>query len=262
MDESGTTDPGRKIDWGKTSEDYQVFRPGYPDSFWKIIDEINLGGEGQIVLDLATGTGVMARQFAVKGATVTGVDIATEQIEAAQNLAAEQGLTITFIKNPAEASGMPDSSCDLISAAQCFLYFDKAKVISEIKRILKPGGRLLTSYLSWLPFEDPIVAATEELVLKHNPEWTGGGWRGNSVEAEKWSIDEFQVLQRIDYKEKLPFTVASWCGRIRACRGIGATLSPEEVVAFDKEHAAMLRKIAGEEFEILHQIEAFVYESI
>ena len=45
-------------------------------------------------------------------------------------------------------------------------------------------------------------------------------------------------------------------GRIRASRGIGATLDSKQVAAFDAEHEALLREIAEPEFTITHRIDA------
>ena len=42
-------------------------------------------------------------------------------------------------------------------------------------RVLKPSGRFAILYMAWLPEEDPIAGASEELVLKYNPSWTGKG---------------------------------------------------------------------------------------
>ena len=55
-----------------------------------------------------------------------------------------------------------------------------------------------------------------------------------------------------EYDLKVPFTKESWHGRIKASRGIGASLSPEELERWDREHRALLDKIAPEKFEILH----------
>ena len=50
----------------------------------------------------------------------------------------------------------------------------------------------------------------------------------------------------------VPFTRESWNGRMKACRGIGASLSDEDVAAWENEHMKLLEKIAPETFEILH----------
>ena len=50
----------------------------------------------------------------------------------------------------------------------------------------------------------------------------------------------------------VPFTRKSWNGRMKACRGIGASLTDAEIEKFEKEHIKMLETIAPEKFEILH----------
>lgn len=256
----GADDPGRTIDWSNASSDYAVYRPGYPQSFYERMAALDIGVLGQDVLDLGTGTGVLARHFATRGATVTGVDIAGGQIAAAKQLATEQHLDIQFHVRPAEQTELPDQAFDVITAAQCFLYFDKPRTVAEIKRLLRPTGRLMTSYLGWLPRECPIALATEKLVLEHNPAWTAGDWTGDVPDAEPWSVGELKVVERFVYDEALPFTNETWRGRIRACRGVGATMSPEEVAAFDADHDRLLQETAGEEFTVLHRVAAFVYE--
>jgi hypothetical protein len=64
------------------------------------------------------------------------------------------------------------------------------------------------------------------------------------------------------FDEHLPFTRDSWRGRFRACRAIGATLTPEQTDAFDREHDALLREIAPEHFTVLHRIDAHILRPI
>ena len=54
-------DEGHAFDWGKTSPDYAVYRPGYPASFYTVLQALGIGTPGQDILDLGTGTGVLAR---------------------------------------------------------------------------------------------------------------------------------------------------------------------------------------------------------
>ena len=55
-----------------------------------------------------------------------------------------------------------------------------------------------------------------------------------------------------EYDLMVPFTKETWHGRVRASRGIGASLSPEELERWDKEHRALLDSIAPESFDVLH----------
>ena len=48
------------------------------------------------------------------------------------------------------------------------------------------------------------------------------------------------------------FTRESWNGRMKACRGIGASLTKREIAAWEREHKKLLAEIAPAEFHILH----------
>lgn len=73
-----------------------------------------------------------------------------------------------------------------------------------------------------------------------------------------WAEEEFDLLTMFQYDEPIPFTRETWRGRIRACRGIGATLTPEQVRAFDEKHARLLEETAAESFTVLHRIDAHI----
>jgi len=252
------TDPGRTIDWSRTSADYGAHRPGPPDSFFEKLRRLGIGLPGQALLDLGTGTGALARRFAAQGARVAGVDIAPGQIEEARRLAAAEGVHVDFRVDPAEATPFPDRGFDVLTANQCWLYFDQARAVAEARRLLAPGGVLVTSHCSWLPRQDPIARATEALVLAHNPQWTAGDWDGHVPERPAWAGRGLAVRDGFVYDEALPFTRESWRGRIRACRGVGAALARDDVQRFDAEHQALLARIAPERFGVLHRIDAHV----
>ena len=62
----------------------------------------------------------------------------------------------------------------------------------------------------------------------------------------------FNLVSQKEFRVDVPFTRESWHGRMRACRGVGASLSEEELVKWDKEHRELLERIAPEQFEVLH----------
>jgi SAM-dependent methyltransferase len=247
-------DAGHAFDWGKTSHDYAVYRPGYPTSFYTILHAVGIGTRGQDILDLGTGTGVLARAFAKQGAGVVAIDIATEQIDAARQLAFQEHLDIRFLTSAAEALEFPPDAFDVISCGQSWLYFDHQRIIPLVKTWLKPGGKLVLTYLSWLPRKDPIARASEQLILRYNPHWSDADFPGSRTIQHAWARPDFRLVTYHTYEEGIPFTRESWRGRIRASRGIGAALSPDEVERFDQEHDALLRRIAPDAFSIVHQI--------
>lgn len=165
-------DNGKLFDWGKTSFDYARFRDIYPPEFYEKIIRRNLCINGQKVLDLGTGTGVLPRNMYRYGAQWTAADISESQIEQAKLLSKD--MDIKYFAISTENMCFSDNSFDVITACQCFWYFDHEKIMPNLYRMLKRGGSILILYMAWLPFEDKVAGASENLVLKYNPEWSGG----------------------------------------------------------------------------------------
>ena len=111
-------DAGKAFDWGRTSEAYAKYRDIYPELFYKKIVDRGLCTEGQKVLDIGTGTGVLPRNLYRYGADWTGTDISPEQIEQARILADAAGMKIDFQAVSAEAVDFPAGTFDVITACQ------------------------------------------------------------------------------------------------------------------------------------------------
>ena len=245
-------DNGNPFDWGRTSEDYAKFRDIYPPAFYQNVADRGLCIQGQNVLDLGTGTGVLPRNMYHFGAAWTGIDIAENQILQAKRLAGAAGMDIRFEAVSTEEADFPDASFDVITACQCFWYFDHEKVIPKLSRMLRPGGKLVILYMAWLPYEDEIAGASEQLVLQYNPDWTGAGETRHPIWIPEITDVYFDRIEHTEYDLRVPFTRESWNGRMKACRGVGASLSEEQIAAWEAEHKALLSRIAPETFEILH----------
>jgi SAM-dependent methyltransferase len=253
-------DGPNEIDWGRTSNDYSTYRPGPPPSFYHRLAALGVGLPQQTILDLGTGTGVLARQFAQQGAIVTGIDISEEQILAARRLAADEKLDVNFLIACAEDLSFANSTFDVATANQSWLYFDKSKLIPELRRALIPNGWLVTSHFCWLPRLDPIANQTEKLVLSFNPNWSAADWSGDIPACPIAMEPFFDVRAMFYYDEPIVFTREAWRGRIRACRGVGASMPPERVLEFDVAHEDLLKRIAPETFMVLHRIDAHILQ--
>ncbi len=106
--------------------------------------------EGERWLDVATGTGEIARPAARAGARVTGLDLAPELIETARGKAGAEKLDLTFEVGDAEALPYEDGSFDTVSSSfGCMFAPDHAAVARELGRVCRPGGRL--GLLTWHP---------------------------------------------------------------------------------------------------------------
>lgn len=247
-------DAGKPFDWGRTSDDYALYRDIYPQEFYDRIINRNLCTHGQKVLDLGTGTGVLPRNMYRYGAQWTGTDISEKQIEQAQKLARQADMKIEFMTASTEDVDFPDNTFDVITACQCFWYFDHEKIAPKLARMLKTDGRLLILYMAWLPFDDKIAEASENLVLKYSPNWSGARETRKPIDIPDAIKDYFELTYHEEYNLTVPFTREGWHGRMRACRGIGASLDEIELEQWDKEHRNLLFQIAPDKFEVLHYV--------
>lgn len=100
------------------------------------------------ILDLGCGPGVSSFELAERsGAQVLGLDFSERMIQLAQaRHAAEFGHLerLSFVQGDAAALALPDQSVDLVTG-HSFLYLvhDRAAVLSEVRRVLRPGGSLV-----------------------------------------------------------------------------------------------------------------------
>ncbi|MCM1143882.1 MAG: class I SAM-dependent methyltransferase [Blautia sp.] len=243
-------DAGTPFDFGKTSLDYARFRDIYPQQFYEKVINRNLCIRGQRALDIGTGTGVLPRNLYRYGAEWIGIDISENQIIQAKRLS--EGMHIDYYTAPVEEMDFPDAYFDVITACQCFWYFNHEQVMPKFSRILKKDGKILILYMAWLPFEDKIAGASEALVLKYSPTWSGAGETMHPIAIPDCYLENFELVYHEEYPLKVHFTRESWNGRMKACRGVGASLTEEKLILWEQEHTRLLAEIAPEEFDILH----------
>ena len=243
-------DGGKGFDWGKVSADYARYRDIYPQEFYQKILDLGLCKNGQQILDIGTGTGVLPRNLYPYGGKWTGTDISEEQIEQAKRLSA--GLDIAYKAVPAEDMNFSADSFDVVTACQCFWYFDHERIMPNLYRMLKPGGKLLVLYMAWLPYEDEIAGKSEELVLKYSPAWSGARETVHPIQIPDCYSRKFNLVHHEEYRLNVHFTRDSWNGRMKACRGVGASLSENELQEWEAEHLKLLSEIAPEEFDVKH----------
>lgn len=103
---------------------------------------------GERVLDVACGTGLIALEAARKvgmGGSVVGIDISGEMVLAAEHRARGLALgNVQFQRMDAELLAFADGSFDVVVCALGLMYMpEPEQALREMRRVLKPGGRLL-----------------------------------------------------------------------------------------------------------------------
>ena len=106
---------------------------------------------GERVLDVGCGYGRISNRLAALGCEVTGLDVSSPLLEAAQTAARDQGLTVNYTEGDMRDLPWRDHFDVLVNWMAAFGYFDDATnhaVLDEFYLALKPGGRLAMQIFS------------------------------------------------------------------------------------------------------------------
>jgi len=96
---------------------------------------------GQRILDVATGTGLVASGLVRRGATVVALDQSEHMLARARKRAGDAAMT--FVQGEAERLPFPDRSFDALTFTYLLRYVDDpAATMRELARVVKPGGRI------------------------------------------------------------------------------------------------------------------------
>ncbi len=121
---------------------------------------------GQKVLDVGSGTGVVALTAARTGATVTGSDLSPELLEHARRNAEMAGLNIPFQEADVENLPFDDAEFDVVLSQFGHMFGPQAdRTLSEMLRVLKPGGTV--AFSTWPP--EVFTGRMFKLLAKYSP---------------------------------------------------------------------------------------------
>lgn len=184
--------------FGAAADVYERARPSYPDAALRWIAEHAGLAAGRTVVDVGAGTGKLTRLLAGTHARV----IAVEPVEGMRAVLQERVPGIEIMHGVAEALPLPDATADVVTVAQAFHWFDHAKAVPELRRVLKPGGCLVLIWNS-RDMSDPLQHALEELLAplrEEAPYQLGGAWRGPLEESGLFGPAEeaqFAIVQEL-----------------------------------------------------------------
>lgn len=151
-DERAPSLADRRLSFGSGANDYDRYRPGYPDDAVRWC----AGAPGGRVVDVGSGTG----RFAVACAHL-GYDVLAVEPDAGMRAVAEVALPGRTAAGSAEAIPVAAVSVDTVTAAQAYHWFDPEAAHAEFARVLRPHGHV---GLIW-NFRDDRVPWVRDLFL-------------------------------------------------------------------------------------------------
>jgi SAM-dependent methyltransferase len=174
---------------------YAQFRPHYPESLFQYLATIAPARER--AWDCATGNGQAAIGLTEYFHEVIATDASEQQIRNA-----ETRPNISYRVAPAEASGLADSSIDLVTVAQALHWFDFPAFFSETNRVLRPGGIIAVWAYTLLKIAPQIDALVDRFYYVTTepywpPEWkiVEGRYRGIAFPFHELTPPSFQLQE-------------------------------------------------------------------
>jgi demethylmenaquinone methyltransferase/2-methoxy-6-polyprenyl-1,4-benzoquinol methylase len=128
---------------GPTYDRYSSLLSFRQDPRWRrfLVSRVD-AGPGDTVLDVATGTGMVARELVRRtGCNVVGLDQSAEMLATARERT--RGLPVTLVEGRAESLPFADGEFDALTVTYLLRYVDDpAATMRELARVVKPGGTI------------------------------------------------------------------------------------------------------------------------
>lgn len=229
----------RARSFGLRPVDYHTHRPDYP------ADAIRWGlaastRDVRRVLDLAAGTGKLT-------AGLLGLDLevtAVEPDDAMRAVLAQQFPHVSALPGTAERIPLPDASVDAVLVGQAFHWFDPVPALTEIARVLSPGGALAVLWNGEDFSHDWVGALVETSRTSAEP-----GWQG---QLELPAHDDFTDVERTVLPNTLHRARLSYPGYL-GTQSRMLVLDDEEraqVIARVEEFLRNHTRTAGDDFDL------------
>ena len=199
---------------------YARHRPSYPPGLFAWLATQSPGVDR--AWDCATGNGQAALALAAHFRHVHATDLSAEQLAQATPHA-----RIDYRQGPAEASGLADHSCDLVTVAQALHWFCNDDFFAEVRRVLKPGG-LFAAWTYTLLHGDPALTEIVRDYSTHTvgaywpPQrrWVDLGYRGMPFPCADIDVPEFEIRRELTLDEVLDY-LRTWSSTQRCLKETG-----------------------------------------
>lgn len=194
---------------------YEQGRPGYAhEAIRRLTSEFGLNRSSGL-LDLAAGTGQLARLFA----PLAGSVVAVEPSQSMRQVLMKQVPNAEVVAGEAEALPLPDRSVDAIVVGEAFHWFHGGVAVSEMARVLRPHGGLALLWNVPIGVDPPWPEELDELVKRHRAaavsderRYNSGLWRRSLEQSDRFEPLSSGCAEHVQHLDQDAFVaqIASW----------------------------------------------------
>jgi SAM-dependent methyltransferase len=238
---------------------YERTRPSYPaDAVEWLTEHLGLGA-GVRTVDLAAGTGKLTRLLAPSGAQL----VAVEPVEGMRDILRASLPAVPVVSGTAEQLPFASGSLDAVTVAQAFHWFDADAALPELRRALRPGGRL---GLAWnardrgIDWVDRIWAVMDR-VEKRAPWREHEQWSETDLPFDRW----FGPVHRATFVHEQPLPPEGIVDRFLSVSHVAVLPPAEQARVLDefREILATHPDTAGrDELRIPYRVDAYWCERL
>jgi SAM-dependent methyltransferase len=185
--------------------DYAAHRPSYPPETIDLLAREGVLRREDVVADVGSGTGILTALLLGNGNTVHAVEPNAAMAEEAR---AQLGANPRFhpVAGRAEETGLPDASCDVVTAAQAFHWFDVDGARRELRRILRPRGPVVLIWNMRRMSSTAFLREYEDLLQRFATDYkkVAAGWADPTAITRFFAPLPFEV-RTLEYRQVFGF---------------------------------------------------------
>jgi ubiquinone/menaquinone biosynthesis C-methylase UbiE len=214
-----------KINFGNVAQEYAKYRDQLPEIIFEQFRRRDIVFQGKKVMDLGAGSGIFSRAIAGQGAEVLGVEPEINLINAAKVQDQIHNYSISYLNSAAEEINLPNHSFDIVTALRAWHWFDRDKVLEEVKRLLKSEGYLIVIHAIFVPHLSEEAQQTLDIIRSSGVDMKPAGSMAGTAERrngfptnwfEEWEAADLQVVDEWQNNYDLSYTIDEWCGKVKS----------------------------------------------